>query len=237
MLSSYTDPRWQGSPAPVEDYEALGFRRQGGHCWRRLWIPADMARHYAELGLSPEEAVDWGVIPTLVEAYREAGIHEGTVGEWVRQGIMPNEARFLIRSNHSLASPTGYLPPGTPDQMVEDFEEEHGTWYDDGLDQSWYDGDWPEPQEPYDPDERYYRPDDPRHPHSPYDPFDLDGVIGLCVAEYLPDAIDTDVPADPEIHLDGSDVRVPGPRVGSAVPGLGTNVIPLFQHRVSGEQT
>ena len=43
MLRSYTNPQWQGAPAPVEDYQAFGFHLPGAQVWRRHWIPAQMA--------------------------------------------------------------------------------------------------------------------------------------------------------------------------------------------------
>lgn len=227
MLRSYTDPQWQGSPAPVEDYEAVGFRRQGAQHWRCLWIPPHMARDYSQLGLSPSEAVNWGVIPALVEAYRDAYVNEGAVGEWVRRGIMPHEVRILNKGGYGAAS---LWFPSPEDRGLgnggEDLEEAYGKW-SDAFDQSfepyWHDPDWHDPEEPCDPDESYLDLEDPRHPHSPYDPYD----------PYDPDKVVDPYEADDSyVPYNEDEPQHPyDPQAGSVGSGSVSNVIPLFRPR------
>ena len=229
LLKSYTDPRWHVEPAPVEDYEAFGFHPQGGQCWRYLWIPAPMARQYADLGLAPSEAIEWGVIPALVEAYRRAGIHQRTVRQWVAQGIMPDHARFLIRSGASPSGPDGHVPPNADRDAAESYEEDCTKWCD-GFDLTWYDPDWPEPEEPGHPDERFGT-NDLRHPYSPCDPFDPEDLIDPYAAGGLYADIDIDAPIGDDIP---SKVRnsLPANPTRRATPrGTGANVIPLFGSR------
>lgn len=201
MLRSYTDPQWHGGdPAPVEDYQAFGFQLQGGRVWKRHWIPAHMAREYADLGLSPTDAEAWGVVPALVEAYQNAGINVLTVREWVARGIMPDQARFLIRTGASAWSRNGYLPPGARDEAVEYSEEDCGKWYD-GFAPSGHDTEWPEPEESYDPISDYCHFDDDHHPdgrYDPFDPFDPDKVDDPYAAEDFIDDLEREAPEDSE---------------------------------------
>lgn len=236
MLRSYTDPQWQGAPAPVDDYQAFGFHRQGGQVWSRHWIPAPMAKRYAELGLSPSDAKAWGVIPALVEAYQAAGIHVLTVGEWVARGIMPDHARFLIQSGAITFSPNGYLPPGAHDKAVDYSEEYYSKWHDD-FDQSWHDADWPEPEESYDPIEQAYTVDDDRHPDSPYDPFDANTVDDPYAAGDFVDDLEREAPEDSESLWNLSVANPPSGGQTSASSTSLNNVVPLFPSRRDEDRT
>jgi hypothetical protein len=233
-LLSYTNPHWQGMPTPIEDYQAFGFRRQGAERWRRHWIPAHLAKQYAELGLSPVEANHWAVVPALVEAYLDAGVHDLTVREWVARGIMPSQARLLIESGACERGSHGYyLPPGS--RPIDESEEDYVKWYD-GFDQCWDDIDWPEPEEPHHPHAEHYHPDDERHPYSGYDPFDPETVDDPYAAGEFVDDLEREAPDDAE-----SPWAEPGGlglvAEGASVPSTSvSNVVPLFpSHRREGQ--
>lgn len=138
MLRSYTDLDWQGEIPPLEDYEAQGFLRPGAHRWRDHSIPPHMARHYADLGLSPLDAQVWGVIPAIVEAYLEVGVNDVTVVDWVREGFMPHE--IPLRSRRKAAPQDDDDTTGHPTSDYEAAEQS------DGADREWSDpAQWPDP--------------------------------------------------------------------------------------------
>ena len=108
--TSTLDPQWG-----VADYMAMGFRRQGAERWLQHDIAPHLARHYAELGLSPIDAESWGVVPAVVEGYLNVGVGQYDAWSWIREGVMPDDvprARHDAEHDQAPTNPVCAEPDG-----------------------------------------------------------------------------------------------------------------------------
>lgn len=96
----YWIDRWASGPEEEDalaDYLAEGFRRPGAVAWHRHRVLPAMARHFADLGLSPIEAWTWNVTPDLVEGYQQLGLrHYDAVG-WINMRVWPSDVAVWLK--------------------------------------------------------------------------------------------------------------------------------------------
>jgi hypothetical protein len=62
------------SPAfTADDYLRQGIPRESGQQCRAAHIPPKVARDFVALGMEPQEAWPWGLVPALVDAFGSYG--------------------------------------------------------------------------------------------------------------------------------------------------------------------
>lgn len=78
----------------LDDFIKAGFDQSTAEAWLGADVSPAQAAEYVRLGMSPQDAWGWGMVPEAVRSFLEGGFDKEEAWEWANWAIFGYEAMF-----------------------------------------------------------------------------------------------------------------------------------------------